>query len=72
MNDFVDPVFQLVSKDSAIIDGSKLIRHDKPHRSLQRFRSVNDEGYRDLLFYLKAWAMGVGDNGMPSKYDLQV
>jgi hypothetical protein len=46
---------QVVEKRSAVIDGSKQIGFDKKHRDIQRFESLDDDYYQDILWWLKKW-----------------
>lgn len=47
--------FQVVERDSAIIDGSQGIGFEQTHREIQRFKSREDHNYQSLLVWIRDW-----------------
>ena len=47
--------FQVVKRDSAVIDGAQVIGSEKGHRDIQRYASRNDSDYQDILVWIQKW-----------------
>lgn len=47
--------FQVVDKESAIIDGSHKIGLETDHRNIQRFHNKEDEDYKSILYWIRKW-----------------
>jgi hypothetical protein len=47
--------FQVVERDSAVIDGSRTIPSEKGHRDIQRYASRDEHEYQVILFRIREW-----------------